>query len=183
MLLFLAALFLAPLAISFVMYYGHAGLQPVKRVNRGELLDPVRPLPPMSLTLAGAGRTPPDFLRHRWTVLFVGEGDCDARCRSALYDTRQVRLALDRDMERLQRVFVATGNCCALELLKRDHPDLLVIRADAAAAPLLAQLQAAPGSVYVIDPLSNLIMSYAPVAPAKDLLEDLKRLLKLSQIG
>lgn len=183
MLLLLATLFLAPLAISFFMYYGHAGLQPIQRVNNGELFDPARPLPPMSLSLAAEGRTAPDFLRHHWTLLFVGEGSCESRCRKALYDTRQVRLALDRDMVRVQRVFVATGNCCPLEFLKSEHPDLLAVRADAAAAPLLSPLQGTSGSVYVIDPLSNLVLHYAPAAAAKGLLEDLKRLLKLSQIG
>ena len=182
MLLLLAALFLAPLAISFFLYYGHAGLQPTKRVNRGELFKPARPLPPLSLVLADGSRTPADFLHHHWTILYAGAGDCDARCRTALHDSRQVRLALDRDMVRVQRVFVATGACCDLEFLKREHPDLWVVRANADAG-LLPQLDAAPGSLYVIDPLSNLILHYAPDVPPKGLLEDLKRLLKLSQIG
>ena len=188
MLLLLAALFLAPLAISFFMYYGHAGLQPTKRVNRGDLFQPARPLPPLSLILADGSGTPADFLRHHWTILYTSGGDCDERCRTALHDSRQVRLALDRDMVRVQRVFVARGACCDLEFLQREHPDLLVVRADdgaarTAAAALLPMLDAAPGSLYVIDPLSNLILHYAPDAPPKGLLEDLKRLLKLSQIG
>jgi hypothetical protein len=39
------------------------------------------------------------------------------------------------------------------------------------------------GRVYLVDPFGNLVMSYAADAPARGLLEDLKRLLKLSQIG
>lgn len=183
MLLLLAALFLAPLAISFFMYYGHTGLQPTKRVNRGELFQPARPLPPLQLTLADGTPAPKDLLRHHWTVLYVGAGECDERCRTALHDSRQVRLALDREMTRVQRVFVASGACCDLEFLTREHPDLRVVRADPAAASLLPLLDATPGSLYVIDPLSNLILHYAPDVPPKGLLEDLKRLLKLSQIG
>jgi hypothetical protein len=37
--------------------------------------------------------------------------------------------------------------------------------------------------LYLIDPLGNLMMSYAPDAKPKGLLEDLKRLLGLSQVG
>jgi hypothetical protein len=37
--------------------------------------------------------------------------------------------------------------------------------------------------IYLIDPLGNLMMSYAPGAKPKGLLEDMKRLLRLSQIG
>jgi hypothetical protein len=39
------------------------------------------------------------------------------------------------------------------------------------------------GRIYIVDPLGNLMMSYAPDAPQKALLEDLKKLLKLSHIG
>jgi hypothetical protein len=40
-----------------------------------------------------------------------------------------------------------------------------------------------PDRVYVVDPLGNLFMFYEPDAPPKGLLEDMKRLLKLSHIG
>ena len=39
------------------------------------------------------------------------------------------------------------------------------------------------GRIYVVDPLGNLILSYAAAAPDKALLDDLKRLLRLSHIG
>jgi hypothetical protein len=39
------------------------------------------------------------------------------------------------------------------------------------------------GRIYIVDPLGNLMMSYAPGADAKGMLEDLKRLLKLSHVG
>ena len=39
------------------------------------------------------------------------------------------------------------------------------------------------GRIYLIDPLGNLLMSYAPTAPDKALLSDLKKLLRLSHIG
>ena len=53
----------------------------------------------------------------------------------------------------------------------------------AAAQPLLAQLPQTAGSTFLIDPLGNLMMSYAPDAKPKGMLEDMKRLLRLSQIG
>ena len=37
--------------------------------------------------------------------------------------------------------------------------------------------------IYIIDPLGNLMMSYAPDARPKGMLEDMKRLLRLSSIG
>jgi len=186
----LALLFFAPVGLSFYLYYAHSALQPGGRVNAGDLVVPPRPLPPLSLPLAQGGESDPGLLRHKWTLLIVAAGSCTRRCPAALYDTRQVRLALDRDMVRVQRVFLATGECCDTRSLGQEHPDLITLRASAAAAPWLAQLQgssdvspAEAQRIYVIDPLGNFMMSYAPNAKAKGMLEDMKRLLKLSHIG
>lgn len=173
----LALMFFAPIAVSFYLYYGHSALQPLGRVNRGILIEPPRALP--------AGAIPPG----KWTLLYVGPGECAAICQRKLYETRQVRLALDRDLPRVQRVFVASGSCCDETFLKAQHPDLLTLRASAE-QPLLAVLPTAGGTgtpapdrVYVVDPLGNLFMFYEADAPPKGLLEDMKRLLKLSHIG
>jgi len=183
----LALLFFAPVGISFYLYYGHSTLQPGRRVNVGELVRPPRLLPSAALTLAESGSTTPELLLHKWTLLYLGGGACDARCREALYDTRQVRLALDRDMDRVQRVFIADEPCCDLRFLGDQHPDLITVRADAAAATLIALLPGAAdhgaGRVYVVDPLGNLMMYYPADARPKGILEDMKRLLRLSHIG
>jgi hypothetical protein len=53
--------------------------------------------------------------------------------------------------------------------------------------PRLVMLSAEVGSlaegVYIVDPLGNLVLRYPPQAPAADVLEDLKKLLRVSQIG
>lgn len=190
LLMVVAALFFVPLAASFYLYYGHSSFHPLRTVNHGELVDPPRPLPQLALPRLGEGDTRPTFLLHKWTMLYVGPGVCGERCRAALYNTRQVRTALNRDMDRVQRVFLATGECCDETFLGTEHPDLTTVRATAAAAPLLEVLPTfdgiAPldaGRVYLIDPNGNLMMTYAPDAKPKGMLEDMKRLLRLSQIG
>jgi len=198
MLVALALFFFAPLAVSFFLYYGSGGWRPVHRVNRGDLIDPARPLPEVALPLARdpAAQVPaleltkPDFLKNKWTLLYWGAGACPARCRTDLYNMRQVRIALNRDMDRVQRVFVADGACCDWPFLEVQHPDLVTVRADGTASGLLAKFPSVDGiapaaadRIYLIDPLGNLMMSYAPDAPPKGMLEDLKRLLGLSQVG
>jgi hypothetical protein len=190
LLIVLALMFFAPLGLAFYLYYGHGTWHPGGHVNAGELIQPARPLPSMALPLWGSGSTDPDFLKHKWTFLYVLTGPCAGHCRSRLYDTRQVRLALDRDMDRVQRVFIADPGCCDAQFVHEQHPDLITIRAGAAAAPLLALLPGQDGSsdaqaprVYLIDPLGNLMMSYPGEAKAKGMLEDMKRLLRLSSIG
>jgi hypothetical protein len=189
----LALLFFAPLGLSFYLYYGPAGWRPGTRVNHGDLVDPPRPLPDLTLPIAhGAGGPGKSALslRGKWTLLYVGAGSCTALCRVELYETRQVRIALNRDMDRVQRVFIASGDCCDWQFLDAQHPDLATVGATADAGPLLGLLPSFNGiapttadRIYLIDPLGNLMMSYAPGAPPKGLLTDLKRLLGLSHVG
>jgi len=190
LLIVLALMFFAPLGLAFYLYYGHGTWHPGGHVNAGDLIQPVRPVPPLSLPLWGTGTTAANFLTRKWTFLYVAAaGPCAEACRTRLYDTRQVRLALDRDRDRVQRVLIADPDCCDARWLHEQHPDLVTIRAGAAAAPLLALLPgqdltaAATPRVYLIDPLGNLMMSYAAGAKAKGMLEDMKRLLRLSSIG
>ena len=196
----MALVFFAPLGLSFYLYYGR-DWHPRGRVNTGELIEPARPLPSLALPLAdaagagagtgagaGAGETNPQFLKGKWTFLYVQHGRCDDECRRHLYDTRQVRLALDREMNRVQRVFIGDSDCCDLQELKTAHPDLIVIRASPADEPLLFLLPNREGAVnahrvYLIDPLGNAMMFYAPGVKSKGMLEDMKRLLRLSSIG
>ncbi len=99
---------------------------------------------------------------------------------------RQTRLSLNNDMTRMERVFLATANCCAREYLQQEHTGLVVLDASGSAAqPLLAQFpqEGREHTLFVVDPLGNLMMGYDARENPRGLLEDLKRLLRLSHIG
>jgi cytochrome oxidase Cu insertion factor (SCO1/SenC/PrrC family) len=189
MLLGLAALFFVPLAVAFLLFY--SGWRPTGQVNRGDLIHPARSLP--SVVLLDAADQPLDeqFLRGKWSLAYVGDGVCNARCVEALTLMRQTRLALGKDSERVQRVFFITGGCCNQQYLASEQAGLITARLDEASdggfVALFPGTGATPaseaGRIYIIDPQGNLMMSYAPTSPAKALLEDLKKLLNLSHIG
>lgn len=184
-----AAIFLVPLALAFFLYYGSGGWRPAGTTNRGELIQPVRPLPEVELLTPSGEAFAASNWRGKWTLLYVGDGRCDTRCREALTLMRQTRLALNQDMNRVQRVFLATANCCEQSYLDAEHAGLLIARLDVPQAAPLSELLAqtgvggGAGMIYVVDPLGNLMMRHAPGVPPKGLLEDLKKLLKLSHIG
>jgi hypothetical protein len=184
----LVVVFFAPLLIAFILYYGVEGWRPAGGTNHGELITPARPLPTPALTSAADTPLEPHFLRGKWTLVYIGEGQCDARCREALTLMRQTRLALNDDLPRVQRVFLATGQCCDRRYLDAEHRGLITAKVDSEAAALLLKTfpdaeNGGAGRIYIVDPLGNLMMSYAPDAPPKGLFEDLKTLLKLSHIG
>ena len=191
-LLLVAALFFVPLVIAFLLYYGPSSWHSHGGTNQGDLLEPAIPLPAVALEKPDGTHTSRGFLRGKWTIAYLGDGTCDVRCRKALYLTRQSRLALNQDVDRVQRVFLVTQNCCDRTFLAAEHPDLAVVLVgdDAASQALLAKfpvLDGIPpreaGRVYVVDPLGNLVLSYSASAPDKALLTDVRKLLRLSHIG
>jgi cytochrome oxidase Cu insertion factor (SCO1/SenC/PrrC family) len=177
-----------PLALSFYLYYG-TSWRPAGSARHGELIDPARPLPEVELVLADGSSTGPGFLRGAWHLLYLGGGDCGSDCRTALVKSRQVRLALDKDIDRVGRIFLYAGALTAADYLALEHRDLAAASIDGTAgARLLAVFPEgaaarSSGKLYVVDPLGNLMMSYPADAPPRSILTDLERLLKLSHIG
>lgn len=186
----LAALFLLPLLLAFCTYYG-SSWRPLGSVAHGVLIQPPRPLPqvdlaPVPLGAPGPAAAANALFRERWTLVYIGDGACAAACRETLWTMRQTRLALNNDMTRVARVFLVSAGCCAREFLASEHQGLTVLDAQGAqAAPLLAQFPAADRehTLYIVDPLGNLMMSYDARQNPRGLLEDLKKLLRLSHIG
>ena len=172
MLAILAGLFLLPLATAFWVYYG-TDWRPVRTINHGELITPARPLPDGTF-------------QKKWTLVYIGDGQCNDDCRKALYTMRQTRLSLNADMSRVDRVFLATANCCVQDFLAHEHPGLQLV--DAAGASASALLPVFPTDeraymLFIVDPLGNLMMRYDVRQNPKGLLQDLKKLLSLSHIG
>ncbi len=183
----LALLFLGPLAIAWTMYLT-GRLEVSATTNEGTLVSPPRPLPTGAHELASGEHTADDFPAGAWTLFVVADADCDDPCRQQLYLTRQTRTALGKDQDRVRRVLVVGGTAPDADWLAAEHPQLLVVPASgnsgAALATALGQGgPAAPGTVYLADPLGNLMMRYEPGGHDRRILEDLKRLLKLSRIG
>lgn len=184
----LVGAFFAPLALAFVLYYG-LDVRPHGSTNKGDLIHPPVTLPEIALPGATDQPLAPEALRGKWSMVYIGDGACDERCREALTLMRQTRLALGDDVIRVQRVFLVSGNCCDQAYLDVEHAGLLLGRIDNPAGQTLLETfpdaaQAANlGRIYLVDPLGNLMMKYEPDAPQKGLLEDLKKLLKLSHIG
>jgi hypothetical protein len=172
MLLLLTGLFMLPVAVAFLAYY--SGWRPAGSTNHGELLQPIRQLPALSQELTG-----------KWALAWVGDGACDSQCQTALVFARQTRLSLAADTARVNWVLLATDRCCNREYLEAAHKGLIAIDVSAERAGLLAVLPAQDlaHSLFVIDPLGNIVLRYDVRNNPRGLLEDMKKLLKLSHIG
>ena len=180
-LLLLLVIFMAPLAFAFWLYYG-SNWRPAQRTNKGALIDPAIPLPALPI-----GGVSAHALKGKWSLVVVGGGEsgCDDSCRVALVYARQTWLSLGKLTPRVQRVLLAGDGCCDGNYLHAQHHGLAVAQLpDSAVATVLAAIpQPHDRTIFIVDPLGNLMMRYDVRQDPKGLREDLKNLLELSHIG
>lgn len=179
-LLFLAVVFLGPLAVAFWLYYGEPSLAPEGRTNHGALLEPIVNI---------AERVPDSTLvpaaERRWLLVYRNPGECGEECLRSLYTIRQLRLMLGREMARLDRVFLH-GTEAPDTLSAREEYEGLITVHDPGVGDLLAAKTPAdrePGGYYLVDPRGNLVMYFDPGLDPGDIVDDIKKLLRLSRIG
>ncbi len=176
-------IFVGPLLLAYLLYNSDSGWIPAAGTQHGLLLDPPRLLPDTVLT-PGSDMDGPKF-RGKWSLIIIGAGQCTETCKDALYATRQVRRALGRDDGRVQRVFYDDAAKPDLAFLEREHPTLVVVEPGSPVSreliPVLGDHVA--GDIFLADPLGNLIMRFPQGTGMKGIHSDLKRLLKISQIG
>lgn len=189
----LVLIFLAPTFVAWVMHNSsEQGWRPEGTTNRGILVHPARPLDlPADLQIGDIALN--DYLQGKWTLLYIGSSDCDDACSNNLYKMRQIRLAQNENMNRVQRLLLVTDSAISESfagLLEQEHPKMDVSTMTAGQLEQLAPYFLIDGvamqgaeRVYFIDPLGNLMMYYSQDADPGGMLKDLKKLLKFSKIG
>lgn len=145
--------------------------------NKGELIQP-----PIEASAEDNERMP-----ATWRLAYRVPNDCDSLCQNGLYVINQVDLALGRESSRVTPVAIqSTETVTNLPQLSTDS------RVEYLALPALhRQLQGLPaGSLLIIDPLGAVIMRYEGsedrervIQRGGDMLDDLKKLLKMSRVG
>ena len=183
MLLLLAVVFLGPMAIAMALYYTGFQWRPEGTMEHGELFRPARPLPPviMSLVKPNGGTA---TLQGKWTLIYAGPGECAAACQQALFEIRQVRLALGRDRDRVQRLYCVTAGTPDRGFLQAEHPGIGILEVGSSGQELISVIgQVHDGDIFIADPLGNLMMRYPAGTGMKGIHEDLQHLLKVSTIG
>jgi len=170
----------APVIASYFTYYV---IRPEGRSSYGELIEPQRPLPAFTGTTAQGEPLALDALKHQWLLISVADSACDEACERHLYLQRQIREMLGREKDRLDWVWLRTGQTPLTEALVQATAAAVVLKVDD--ADLASWLEAAPGQrlpdhLYVVDPLGNWMMRFPADVDPKKARRDLDRLLRAS---
>ncbi|MBW4935097.1 hypothetical protein KZO34_10555 [Marinobacter sp. F4206] len=186
--LLLFAIGFGPMIFATVMFYT-GWLNPAGHTNNGTLIQPVVPVQTLNLETASgeplADRFGADKAEPEWMLMVVA-GGCGSECEELLYLARQVNIALGKNANRVSRAAVLGS--VPEDLAGRWQDEY----------SLMERLTPAPGTspdwpaginpesesrILLVDPFGNLMMHYGAENTGKQMLEDLKHLLKISQIG
>jgi hypothetical protein len=137
-------------------------------------------------------------LPAKWRLLVVQRGDvCDAICQQQLYQTRQIHIALGKNFNRVGRVVLSDTAPTAVTVtpeaewgspatslsdwLAQEHVGMtaLTVPSDRLSA-LTPEVLASPAQWYVVDPAGWIMMRVSDELYYKDVISDLRFLLKHS---
>lgn len=120
----------------------------------------------------------------RWQLLVTAPAACAAECQQLVYLARQLQIGLGRDASRASHALASAQPVDAAyeAKLNVEYPQLQRYPLDLSTYNKDA---AAPGEarLWIVDPHGNLVLRYDAKVKGKDLLNDLRHLLKLSNIG
>jgi len=183
-LLALFVVFFLPIVVALALNLELSHWLPFGQSNHGQLVAPAERIETATLTTVEGSPVVDTLFTEKWTLLYVEPSACLKACDRAVYRMRQSRYAMGKDMDRVQRLVVASRTAArdAADKLLAYDPSLKIV---AAAPAWIDGLR--PGSrkaeIFVVDPQGYLVMWYRPDADPAGLIKDLKRLLKISKIG
>lgn len=168
--------------------------------NKGELVQPPRPLPEHALMTASGAELPWTNSDHQWTLLVAHPGErCAETCERQLYLTRQIHIALGKEFHRIRRYYVGDHAPDATrldlstlsddhpvpgsfpELLDKEHQGITAAQVSSETyRALFPETLEAPSTWYLVDPAGWVMMTYDNDDTYKDVISDLKFLLKNS---
>jgi hypothetical protein len=138
--------------------------------------------------LIGNGQTRVDLGvqadESRWQLLVSAPRVCAVDCQQLIYLARQIQIGLGRDASRASHALASAQPLTADydAKLRREYPQLQRYQLE-----LPRYQKTAPGleapQLWIVDPHGNLVLRYGAEVNGKDLLQDLRQLLKLSNIG
>ncbi|MFT4608575.1 MAG: hypothetical protein ACI9YO_001106 [Gammaproteobacteria bacterium] len=179
--------FLAPFIGGWVALYVFEIRPP--NGNYGTLVEPVKRLnwPVLEST---QGDRYVNGLGRQWSFVMFNDGVCAELCQSNLYYMRQLRTLLGRDTQRISNVFISKLPLDdELKAFFVDYPDVVIID-NMVDEALFEQFQiegedavGASPKLYLVDPDQNYMMHYSAENDQNKILEDIRKLIKLSQIG
>ncbi|MCH7696112.1 MAG: SCO family protein [Proteobacteria bacterium] len=191
-LILIFVLFCGPLVGAWWLHSQNTIVEARGKTNHGQLILPPRPVSNLALIDPLSVDSNKKQLHGKWSLFVIAEGACDDECVANLYRMRQLRQAMGKHTARLQRVVLFTQpEQNDFNSLLENYPGQMRVDIENLDLQSLISKFSLPeyakpaisGRLYIVDPLGNLMMSYAFDANPIGIIKDLNKLLRASKIG
>ncbi len=164
--------FVLPIVLGTAFFYWNPTAFTGTTVNYGEFVNPIITTEKQDVVFA---KNTPGDLQGLWTLAYA-TNQCDSTCTQTLKDMKTIRILMNEDMRRIQRMLLINGTTDL-----QEHGVFIAHPSET----LNQKLGKFPNNtLFLIDPLGNVMLHYEPqVLEIKRVLKDLKRLFKYSRIG
>ncbi|MDH4569812.1 hypothetical protein E8E95_24310 [Pseudomonas sp. BN414] len=140
-------------------------------------------------TLIGNGQTLSDLgvqdaaPGETWQLLVTAPAGCQQDCQQMVFVARQIHIGLGRDAGRASHALAVTGVSAEYaEKLSQEYPRLKRYGLDPSTYTKATE-NLGGAQLWIVDPHGNLVLRYDGTTKGKKILNDLRHLLKLSNIG
>ncbi|WP_440874853.1 hypothetical protein [Thalassotalea sp. PLHSN55] len=122
---------------------------------------------------------------QQWLILYALPSSCQLHCQQTLESVHNSYVALGREMPRVTPVALVQNQLSVEQNQRIEQSQWQLL-----SMPSVAKQKINQGSVFVVDPLGNIILQHVPPTQENDLpafgkqiLADMKKLLKYSRVG
>ena len=179
--------FIAPIGAAYWLFNA-GGTE--NTVNRGEFVKSGVQLLDMKLkTLDGSDATEKQLYGH-WHMMVFMNAACDKQCEETIYTVRQIKTSLHKESPRFVNVLIHFEKDIDKEFQEKIKTHYANFDRYFADKEIFNRALGQSGDdltrqslIYIVDPIGNVILKYNKEKTAKDIISDIKRLLKASQIG
>lgn len=191
MLILLSIVFMGPMLFAWGMYKRADNVNFVT-INHGDLVLPPVPIEEVGiLSIKDQTTYPSSEFSGQWSVVYLLPDHCLDGCQKNLYFLRQIHTSLGKDNYRVKNRawFLPHQDTQFSTFIEDNYPNTLINLVNEEdfrkyLNPLVDETERVEvGAFYIIDPIGNLMMAYSGDTAPSSLKKDLKRLIKVSQIG
>ncbi len=181
----LTASFFIPAILAYGYFY--FGDRPSIKSN-GELIIPIVDIHTLKISGNDAEVLSEEELTPHWRMLYFAGASCDSDCQTSIYNMRQINIGIGKYQDRVNHAIVhlADPDIAFAGLIAKEYSDTTGhIYAQAESITALSKLEVNPAkmeSIYLVDPLGNIMMYFPKQLKPKLIRKDLNKLLKVSRL-
>ena len=176
----LILIFFLPILLSWYLVFISDYKNKIGSVENGDLINPVVKIG--EINVVNIKNRQISYISNRWTLVFFVDKECNDDCQKKLYQARQIRLALGKNIDKVDRLLISKKSIDwtnmaenysgqkILEIVMKDYERVQN------SFNLISDFSF--NSFYLIDPYGFLMMSYPENSEPKGIIKDIERLIR-----